>query len=398
MRATCFVIVLSVFFFGCDGCSGSAGNGGRDGGTSGGDSMLPPGGCTNATQCGATGVCNPATMTCAADLPCTSHADCGAGAHCAATGTCAQSTTGSPCMIDDGCYPGERCIGGFCGCEGDEYGADRVPPNVLIVLDRSDSMNEDIGGGTKWEIALAAVTTLLASHGADIRFGLMLYPGTNQSCSAGMRCRDGLIEIAPADGTSAMIDAFLGGAGTCMFGTPTAEALEQVVPYPGLEDTTRANYVLLITDGQSTCEDPIPVAATLAAETPPVRTFVVGFGSGVDPTELDGLAMAGGTARAGGPPFYFQADDAASLASALDTIAGSVLSCTYSLSSVPEDVSMLYVYTDRTEVERDTAHTTGWDYDPSTNTITFYGATCDALLAGTVSNVVVTYGCPPILE
>jgi hypothetical protein len=44
-------------------------------------------------------------------------------------------------------------------------------------------------------------------------------------------------------------------------------------------------------------------------------------------------------------------------------------------------------------VPRDPNHTSGWDYDALTNSITFYGATCDQLQSGTVSSVRVDWGC-----
>ena len=75
----------------------------------------------------------------------------------------------------------------------------------------------------------------------------------------------------------------------------------------------------------------------LHARMPVVKTFVVGFGSAVDATQLRDMARAGGTARAGMTPEYYQADDAASLRTAFAAIAGSVISCTYTLSNTPPD-------------------------------------------------------------
>ena len=193
---------------------------------------------------------------------------------------------------------------------------------------------------------------------------------------------------------SSSIDAFLADASTCRFGTPTAETLQVLLDYAGLEDSTRANFVLLVTDGQSTCEDPVPVVSALAGESPEVKTFVVGFGASVDPDELNAMATAGGTAIAGGPPFYHQADDAASLATAFATIDGSVLSCSYTLSDVPPDPNLLYIYFDGEEIARDTSGADGWDYDPATNQITFQGPACDRLRSGGVTDLVISYGCP----
>ena len=35
----------------------------------------------------------------------------------------------------------------------------------------------------------------------------------------------------------------------------------------------------------------------------------------------------------------------------------------------------------------------GWDYDPVTGKLTFYGPTCDLLKSGTVTDVDVVFGC-----
>jgi hypothetical protein len=75
-------------------------------------------------------------------------------------------------------------------------------------------------------------------------------------------------------------------------------------------------------------------------------------------------------------------------------IAGEVLSCTYELSEAPPDLEALYVYFDGTGVTRDTTHGDGWDYDPATNQLTFYGPACEALQSGMVTDLVIVHGCP----
>jgi hypothetical protein len=168
-----------------------------------------------------------------------------------------------------------------------------------------------------------------------------------------------------------------------------------MVGYSGLADTTRPNYILLITDGMETCGgDGVAGATALAAQTPSVSTFVVGFGDGVDAAALDAIATAGLTPRAGGPPFYYQADDPTTLEMSFDLIAGSVLSCTYILSDVPAGTDNLFVYFDGTEVVRDMSHADGWDYDPATNTVTFYGNACNTLQTGMVMDLQIVHGCP----
>ena len=371
----------------------SAGGGGAGAGSTTSGGAGGGGECDTAAQCPGQAVCDPLTLTCQDQLACATHLECGGGAYCQG-GICAPNSEGGPCDGDVNCVPPEQCVGDVCACGGDVYGADNVPPNMLIVLDRSGSMNDNIGGGTKWEIAQQAISTLVATHGDSVRFGLMLYPGTNQSGSQGADCGPGAVFIDPAPATASAIDSFLAGAGTTGFGTPTAEALDILPGYAGLEDTSRANYVLLITDGQSTCDDPVPSVTALRNEVPEIKTFVVGFGSGVDPNELNDMATAGGTAKAQ-TPYYYQADDASSLDAAFASIAGSVLSCSYTLSDVPPDPNLLFIYIDGVQVPQDPNHADGWDYDPATNQITFYGSYCDTLQSGGAGSLIISYGCPP---
>lgn len=275
-------------------------------------------------------------------------------------------------------------------CDAELFQSTNVPANVLIVLDRSGSMNENIGGGTKWSIALEAIEQFIGDFGGQARFGLMLYPGFDLSCSEGMSCAAGTVFVDPASMSTADIVDALDDAQTCSFGTPTAETLDALLDYPGLEDPARANYVLLITDGQSTCDDPVPMVTALRNKEPEVQTYVLGFGDGVDPDELEAMAEAGGTALPGDPAYY-EADDASSLDEALTSIGGNFLSCVYTLSAPLPDPDQLYVLFDGIQVARDTVD--GWDHDAATNTVTFYGAACDALQSGEVTDLQMVYGC-----
>jgi hypothetical protein len=284
---------------------------------------------------------------------------------------------------------------GGTGCGSELFGSEAVPPNVLIVLDRSNSMQTDIGGGTKWDIARDAIAEVTGDYGDQVRFGLMLFPGTDQPCNNGAECTAGTVFVDPGPNTTNQINMFLGGADTCSFGTPIAENLDSLVDYPGLEDPERPNYILVVTDGMATCEDPVPSVTALRDETPEIRTFVVGFGDEVDPAQLTQMAMEGGTALPGDPAYY-QADDAAGLGAAFNNIAGSVLSCEFVLDEVPQDIDDLYAFLDMLLVDRDPTHMDGWDYDPATNRITFYGPACDAIQSGDVETVSIVFGCPEL--
>jgi hypothetical protein len=227
------------------------------------------------------------------------------------------------------------------GCVNVNVTASGVPPNVLIVLDRSSSMNEMITGGTKWNVGRTGIINLLNTFTGQVRFGLALYPGQNLVCESATSCtvpgERGNVFVDPGPSTVAQITDQLSAPApavtTCSQGTPTTETLANLTGYAGLEDTARSNYILLVTDGQHSCDDnPENSAAALLAQSPSIRTFVVGFGSGVDPGELNAIATSGGTTRVGGPPHYYVANDPTALATAFNAIVGSVISCDLTLS------------------------------------------------------------------
>jgi hypothetical protein len=369
----------------------------------GGRAFTDSGLCGSTAECPADRTCDPTSHTCVPRVSCTTHDQCGKAAFCTG-GQCVRSKTGSPCSTTDNCPPGETCMGGFCGCKGQTYGAQNVPPNVLILLDRSGSMKDSVGGSTKWNIAVAAIKDMLTTQAGKINFGLASYPGTDEKCTTGGQCGAGKVFVDVSPSSAPAITTFLAGASTCStsnpsFRTPLGATLTALNGYAGLKDTARSNFVLVLTDGQENCNgDPPAAAAALQAQTVPVKTFAVGFGSGVDATELNNVAQKGGTARAGGPPYYYVASDAASLAAAFASIAGQVLSCSYALSEKPKDLSQLYVYQAKLPIARDTTHKNGWDYDSTTNQLTFFGAACQALQSGKVSDLVIVYGCPLAIE
>ncbi len=77
--------------------------------------------------------------------------------------------------------------------------------------------------------------------------------------------------------------------------------------------------MLLITDGCETCSgDPVTAVSSLYKSG--VKTFVVGFGSGVCSSTLSQMATAGGTALASSTK-YFQANNSAQLVTALMSVA-----------------------------------------------------------------------------
>ncbi len=253
---------------------------------------------------------------------------CEAPQFCSVVGECIDPGT---CKDAGDCGFGEECDldTGIClGCN---------PPNLLISLDRSCSMTSQVMGMTKWELAVAAIDSMTTKFAGQIRFGLALFPDT-----IAPQCQQDAISIPVGDDNEPAIQTLLNDAlaqsdpnfpdGPCVTNIDTA--LDQAATEPAFDDTERPSFVLLITDGkQANCSGNGGDAHTTQVITDlymqrNVPTFVLGFGNGVDPDQLNIFANAGGVPTndmSCNPPCnFYKAEDGASLEAALDAIAGQI--------------------------------------------------------------------------
>jgi hypothetical protein len=284
-----------------------------------------------------------------------------------------------------------------CGMQSFAIGASKVAPNIMMAVDESGSMQDKIQGSnmSKWTALQGAVNDLLGKFQGSAQWGLSIFPHTPQdTCSAGQ------VDIAVGASTTTQILSKLNALTDNTIGgnTPTAQTLQAMLgSAAGLADTTRANYVLLMTDGQPNCGGDGKAVSKfigeLYAQTPSVRTFVVGIGDGTssDPGTLNDWADAGHTARAGATKYY-QVNTTSDLAAAFADIVNGVASCTYALASPPPDASLVVGYLNGAAVPTDPAN--GTTYDAGSNTLVFHGTSCDAIKNGQATKVDVIYGCP----
>jgi hypothetical protein len=260
----------------------------------------------------------------------------------------------------------------------------------MLVLDRSGSMGDSIGGGsttTKWTDLKNAVSSLVTSYDSEMRLGAAIF-------SSDGNCAATNIDVPLAASAGATVESKLAAQGPSG-NTPTAAALDTVIAKGMVNDTTRANYVVLATDGEPNCND-TDVAARITKlynATPSVKTFVIGIGDGTasDPTLLNSWADAGHTARTG-TTHYYQTSSPADLKAAFDAIVGGIVSCDFKMMQAAPDPSLIRVTENGTLVSP--SPTVGYTYDPSTNTVTLHGAACDTLKSSPSTKVSVQYGCP----
>jgi hypothetical protein len=331
--------------------------------------------CASDSQCGG-GTCNTSGVCVSPTSGCAVSADCGAGMVCAPGGTCMAAM--NPAVVD----------AGPASCGGQLFSSTPTEANVLIVLDRSGSMMESIGSGrSKWAVATEAVRRVTSQNAMNprLRFGLQLFSNNVSVCNPGM------IDVSVGAGNVTLISNALPTLANGR-NTPIGAALNVAANSNELTDPTRANFVLLLTDGMENCSG-APVAEVEGLFNRGVRTYSVGFGDAVDGTRLTQMAIKGGTARAT-QPRYFQADDPAQLQSALDSIASGAASCDFTLSSTPPNANTLYVAVDGQWFPRDPARVAGWDYQAAGNRVTLYGPACDVVAQRPGAKVSIVFGCP----
>ncbi|MBN1772167.1 MAG: VWA domain-containing protein [Deltaproteobacteria bacterium] len=295
-----------------------------------------------------------------------------------------------------------------------------VSSDVLIVLDRSGSMAFTLNA------LKTAVNRIVDASDDRIWFGLMPFPSTvppNACASMGIvgECAaPATLHVPPGPLAAPEIAGVLSGIGICG-STPTSATLVNARTCLAATATGHTKYVLLVTDGVPNCNSSLDwtTCTCLATEEPyctdrpeaclddgasyaaldgllgdGVQTYVMALGRwlGGDREVLDTMAVHGGTEH------FYPAEDTAAILSTFEAIMGTiVVSCVFDLHPGPEtDPTQVNLYVGEELVPRDPSHGAGWDYLDD-DTVEFYGAACDTILAGDVGAVHAAYGCPTIL-
>jgi hypothetical protein len=281
----------------------------------------------------------------------------------------------------------------------------RLPPDLLLVFDRSGSMQEDPSNGmncnpqatcpSKWNQATAAVTTAVMSSETTIRWGLKLFSTSGNGCTVNNGAQ---VPIALNNATAianALNAANPGGS------TPTTAAVTNGGNYLNTLTTMNPRFMVLVTDGQPTCANgngngADDAAAIMAVATQTARgygTFVVGIATngntGADQT-LSMMSTNGGHPRAGTPNYYV-VNNTAELVTALNAIGTQISSCTYSFANPPPDPTNVKVKGDGVAIPANDVN--GWVFEPGMRSITLRGTYCDQVMNNTIQNVTILFGC-----
>jgi hypothetical protein len=330
------------------------------------------------------------------------------------------SGTGNSSGTGSGGDVGLSGSAGTQSCGQMNVGVMPLPPDILIVQDKSGSMNDDdndasckggCGSNSKWTQVAAALTQVVTSTDTTINWGIKFF-SDNNACGA---------SAAPVVTVAAGNGAAVSGAisGTSPGGnTPTRDAITSGAAYLATLTDTNPKYLLLATDGLPNCpvgcasmpspstsckttdnpsEDMAAAAAVAAAAQQGFKTFVIGIGNvSTAQATLNQLAINGGEAQTGGTTSYFAATDPAALESALNAIIGVVASCTISLANAPTGFTNVAISADAggSPIEIPADPTNGWSYGPNMQSVNLNGTSCDNLKNGTYTNFQFYYACP----
>jgi hypothetical protein len=338
-------------------------------------------------------------------------------------------------------------------CGASQISATSVPANILLVIDKSGSMKDPLGGTSRWNAMKMALGAALDKVKGNISFGLEFFPnGPNAQQVCDVPAGEAAIVLPIGAGTTTVpqiVQAF--DTNQPAGGTPTAAALARAYDYftaGAGKALTGDRYVLLATDGGPNCNPSLTcttATCTLNLDAPQrtcgprmadgtaanccdaklpngssnclddaatatqiaklaaaqVKTFVVGIaGTEAYAKSLDQFAVAGGVTNPDAPPSYFAVTESGGVAgltavfSAITTRL--ITTCRLQLQSEPPDPMQLNVSVDGTLVP---LGANGWHLDTSTTppTIVLDGALCSKVQVSGASSVQIVYGCPTVI-
>jgi hypothetical protein len=331
-------------------------------------------------------------------------------------------------------------------CDMQEFVLEAIPPNVMLVLDKSGSMvqqewdaDNDPGtpDETRWRSLHQVVEFVVTTFENEINFGANLFPSEAAATQLGaaacpvrnnpevpvqsMNAENILAAIPPAN----EVDGIEGA-------TPATAGIQAALDHLLTLDPGVDRFMILITDGAANCgenadtsmcpglgcglmeeyDDQLPIVVETAFAEHSVPTFVVGIDIqnalvGEDPmdgqteantyVELNAVAEAGGRPRAGTEKFFNTVNEV-ELMDALQSIAGQVVSCTIPFTEAPEHPNFVEIEIGGMQIPRvqDCATENGWVFTNPQGpyeAIQLCGTACDLLAE--VRELDAIFECPP---
>lgn len=325
-------------------------------------------------------------------------------------------------------------------CDESNYTVDITKIDMLVVLDRSMSMEID----GIWDPMGQALTYVTDAYKDLINFGLMLFPGGGTSCdneNPATVCVAPLsfapdVPLESPSAATAIASVFNKSSGshvTPCGGTPIAATLDSAKDYLLGMAEQKKRYVLLATDGAPNCnpnlsspgcictnhqpnacnleplnclDDMNTYAATESLRAAGFETYVLGMGEEVNASWSDQLSMM---AQRGGTGNYYSVTDTAKLDDALETITNDVVSCDFEIdwAQIAEDAvtdkgKINFFCKERASDPVSRQNLVGYDTNcgkgqgwawVDDDTVRFCKNSCNRLKRRECSHVTVTFGC-----
>jgi len=294
-------------------------------------------------------------------------------------------------------------------CDEQDFAIEYVPVKLMILLDMSGSM---VIPSSKYDHARAAIQGWLIDYADNFLFGFDSYPDAwySQSCSV-----DNPVWFDTGAGQESAISDWLDThAPQSGSGDPLVMEMDKLLDDPGYAPNFTSDaqpgdpYLLVVADGDDCCgpwgsyscsnswvdELSDRTESLLDAG---IKTMVIGYTENADETALNAIAAAGGTQFTS----FVEALDQAALENALDTIAASIISCTFELnepdaSADPDNVNF-YFDGEVVPYDEDCAQGTGWMWlDEEHTQVEFCEEACAELQGGFVDQVTAKFGCPTV--
>lgn len=394
--------------------------------------------CSSDAQCPTGNYCN--GTTCARD--CTPGAACGAGMTCSANGRCTApggggsgtgggtgsgGTTGIP-VVDSGVQPDSGMMDADA-CAESSVDFTSEPPNVLLLVDRSGSMSEELADDESRWVALRnalidPTNGIVPRLQSNVNLGLALYTGPDRGF-IGRAPPDGgtspdfieteecpyLVEVPIASNNAAAIQAAYVPEEIAPMSngqTPTGDSLAAVVPtltaldpalYPGRK------VIVLATDGEpDLCENGNDEAGGRLRSVTEVgnafdqgiTVFVISVGDQVGEAHLRELANVGqGFPANDMTERFYRANDAAQLEQAFEDIVTGVRACIVALDGTVSGTGADGTVTlDGTPLVKDDPN--GWRLNGPSE-VELLGSSCELLKSGDHS-IDISFPCGVFIE
>lgn len=285
---------------------------------------------------------------------------------------------------------------------------------IIIVLDRSSSMQAGFSGSSSRQVAVqSALYDAIGAVQNRVRFGLELFPGDSNGGNGGCyhnTCCAGELAVPPMAYAQSSIGTYLlcseqTGCDAEASDSPAHKALEQVQKFISYrshwpDPSLQSSSVLLITAVEPSCgseagnSEACPAktfGAQLANYDVPIVILTVGYDPRSSPTScLVQLSKAGnpGPDRLNTPSSYSALKD--TLSSLFKSAARK--SCTFTTYDIIPDFATLTVSLGSTPIAKDGPD--GWSYDgPDKSRIKLSDKACDQFVNSQTRTLTVSYPC-----